>query len=148
MPSTEAETCVVNPTGIDEAHVHVAAAIVWETPARQRFLIARRPEGKHLELHWELPGGKVEPGESVREALQRELAEEINIRPVSASPFMRVYYRYPERNILLDAWTVETYRGKVVAAEAQPLAWIEIGQIQAFKFPPADEPILQALGRR
>ena len=145
MPSTAAEQAIVNPERIDEDHLHVAAAIVWESTARQRFLIARRQKGKHLEDYWELPGGKIETGEAVIDGLRRELEEEIGIDVVAATPFMRVYFRYPERNVLLDTWAVDSYRGEVTAREQQELCWVGIETIEDFRFPPADVPILDAI---
>ncbi len=145
MPNTAADGAIVNPGHIDEDHLHVAAAIVWESPDQRRFLIARRPKGKHLEDLWELPGGKLEAGESVVDALQRELEEEIGIVPTEVAPFMRVYYRYPERNVLLDTWVVEAYRGEVSARERQELCWVGSDSLDEFSFPPADLPILDAI---
>ena len=139
------KTLVINPDSIEEEHIHVVAAILWKRADADRFLIAQRQKGKHLEKYWELPGGKIESGESPRQALRRELTEEIGIDPHGASPYMRVYYRYPERNILLDTWWVDDYRGEVRAMEQQLLRWIGIDEIELFRFPPADIPILDAI---
>jgi 8-oxo-dGTP diphosphatase len=148
MPNTEVERLLVDPAGFDDDYIHVVAAVIWKRDCRQNFLIARRQQGKHLAYYWELPGGKVEADESPRQALDRELVEEINIEPVSATQFMQVYHRYPERNILLDTWIVDNYQGEVVAREQQALAWIDCDQISAYQFPDADLPILDALKRR
>ena len=136
---------VVNPENIEEDHIHVVAAIVWQRSRPRRFLIAQRQKGKHLESLWELPGGKIESGESPRHALEREIAEEVGIEVIEAAPYMRVYYRYPERNVLLDTWWVDDYRGKVVPMERQLLEWIGIDEIGHYQFPPADIPILDAI---
>jgi len=140
MRNTEAD----NPLSIDEDHIHVVAAIIWN-PDRSRFLIAQRQQGKHLEHHWELPGGKLEADESPWQALRRELVEEINIEVTSAAPYMQVYHRYPERNILLDTWSVDEYRGEVSARERQAIAWIGPDEIDLYLFPAADIPILDAI---
>ena len=58
---------------------------------------------------------------------------------------MRVYYRYPERNVLLDTWVVESFRGEISAREQQELCWVGIETVDAFNFPPADLPILEAI---
>jgi 8-oxo-dGTP diphosphatase len=145
MPSTAADSAIVNPATIDEDYIHVVAAIIWEQGERRRFLIAQRQQGKHLQGYWEFPGGKLEAGESPRQALQRELREEINILPTQASPYMRVYYRYPDRNILLDTWMVEAYRGDLAPGERQLLRWIEVSQADDYQFPPADLPIIEAI---
>ncbi len=145
MPSTEADKLVINPDAIDEAHIHVVAAIVWKHGEWGEFLIAQRQKGKHLQDFWEFPGGKLEPDESRWQALQRELEEEVGIRPTRGSPFMQVYYRYPERNVLLDTWLVDEYQGVVESCEGQALLWIEANQAQLYRFPAADVPIIEAI---
>ncbi len=136
---------VVDPETIEEDHIHVVAAIVWRRSKPGQFLIAQRQQGKHLENFWELPGGKIESGESPWHALRREIAEEISIEVHQARPYMRVYYRYTERNVLLDTWWVDDYRGEVMPMERQLLEWIGIDQIGLYRFPPADIPILDAI---
>lgn len=148
MPNTEVEPSLVDPDEFDDDYIHVVAAVIWKQDSLRQFLIARRQAGKHLEYYWELPGGKVEAGESPRQALQRELAEEINIRAILATQFMQVYHRYPGRNILLDTWIVDDYEGDVAPREGQALTWVDCDQMSAYRFPDADLPILEALKRR
>lgn len=145
MPSIAADIPLINPGPIDEQHIHVMAAIIWNPDNPRQFLIAQRPRGKHLEGYWEFPGGKLEPGETPQQGLTRELVEEIGIRTTSSAPYMQVYYRYPERNILLDVWVVEEFVGQVQAQERQALNWIDATQTDTYRFPPADEPILDAI---
>ena len=73
------------------------------------------------------------------------MREEVNIQPNRASPFMQVYYRYPERNILLDTWLVDEYEGEIEPREQQAIMWIEITQVDEYRFPPADIPIIEAI---
>ena len=148
MLNIGAEPSLVDPDEFDDEYIHVVAAIICKQGSLEQFLIARRQAGKHLEHYWELPGGKVEADESPRQALKRELAEEIDITAISATQFMQVYHRYPERNILLDTWIVDDYEGDVTPREGQALAWINCAQIGAYRFPDADLPILDALKRR
>jgi len=136
---------VVNPVSIDEDHLHVVAAIIWDRKQPGRFLIAQRPKGKHLEHYWEFPGGKLEKDETAWQALQREITEEVSIRVIRGNPYMQVYCRYPERNILLDTWIVDEYQGEVEAREQQRIAWIGTNDIDRYRFPPADIPILDAI---
>jgi len=145
MPSIVAENPVINPASITEDYIHVVAALIWNQPNRDRFLIAQRQKGKHLEDYWEFPGGKLEAHESPWQGLKRELAEEINIQVIKASPFIQVYYRYPDRNILLDTWSVGEYLGAVESREQQALSWIDLNQVERYRFPPADIPILEAI---
>ncbi len=148
MPNTVVEHLLLDPAELEDDYIHVVAAVIWKRDSHRCFLIARRQAGKHLAHYWELPGGKVEVDESPRQALDRELIEEINIEPVHATQFMQVYHRYPEHNILLDTWIVDDYQGKVVPREQQALAWIDCDQISAYQFPDADLPILDALQQR
>ena len=147
MRNTEADNPVINPTSIAEEHIHVVAAIIWHRQAGRRFLISQRQKGKHLQDYWELPGGKLESGELPWHALQREIAEEVDIRATRGSPYMQVYHRYPDRNILLDTWMVDEYEGEVRPREQQLINWIGINEIDQFQFPAADVPILDAIKR-
>lgn len=148
MPSTVADLPIIDPASIDEDHIHVVAGIIWQRDESQRFLIAQRQKGKHLEDYWEFPGGKLEDGETPWQALQRELEEEVNIVPIRARPFLQVYYRYPERNILLDTWEIEEYRGEVAPLEQQLLCWIVASEAEQYRLPPADIPIIAAIKKR
>ena len=153
MPSTAADSLIINPTAIDEDYLHVVAAIIWKArsplldqrSSQRKFLISQRQKGKHLEDYWEFPGGKRELDESPWQALQRELEEEIKIVPTKAAPYMQVYYRYPDRNILLDAWMVEEYQGETMSGEGQLLCWIDTSQVHQYRLPPADLPIIEAI---
>ena len=145
MQNTAAEILVVNPAGITGDYIHVVAALIWKQPDREQFLIAQRQKGKHLEDYWEFPGGKLESHESPWQGLQRELAEEVNIQMIKAQPFMQVYCRYPDRNILLDTWSVEEYQGEIMSREQQAIRWVDPNEADNFRFPPADIPILEAI---
>ena len=124
---------------------HVVAAIIWQPGNDHKFLISKRQKGKHLEGFWELPGGKIEPGESRRQALERELREEIDIVPVKVRGFKQVSHQYEDRNILLDVWEVASFNGNVIPREGQELRWIAIDDLDRFQFPEADIPVIQAI---
>lgn len=122
----------------------VAAGILWR---EGRLLAAQRPEGKPLAGFWELPGGKLEAGESAEAALARELAEELGVT-VRAARFWRVTeHAYPERGIRvrLHFFHVPEFDGEPVAREGQALAWVTPGEAAALPFLPADADILKAL---
>ena len=146
MPSTAADPdLVINPDSIGDDYIHVVAGIIWHRDATGQFLIARRQKGKHLEDLWEFPGGKMEIGETPWAALRRELAEEIAISALAGEEFLRVFCPYPERNVLLDIWTVTEYEGEAVSAEQQALEWITIDEAGGYRWPAADIPVLDAI---
>ena len=126
-------------------YIHVVAAVIWQPGSSDRFLISKRQTGKHLQDYWELPGGKIESGESRRQALDRELREEIDIVPVKARAFQQVRHQYKDRNILLDVWEVTSFKGNVVAREGQEVKWVAVDQLAKYRFPAADLPILGSI---
>lgn len=124
--------------------IHVAVGIIDN--GRGEVLISRRPSRAHEGDLWEFPGGKVEAGETVEEALLRELAEELNISVRSALPLMKIAHTYPDRRVLLDVWQVQEYSGRPEGLEGQPIAWVPPCELVKYRFPEADLPILKALG--
>ena len=114
----------------------VAAGIL---DAAGKVLIAERPAGKHMAGRWEFPGGKVAPGESEKDALARELKEELGIAVMSARHLMRLTHRYPDRDVELSMWIVERHEGEPRPMDGQRLKWVERARL-------ADEDILEADG--
>ncbi|WP_437883496.1 Nudix family hydrolase [Pseudomonas sp. LRF_L74] len=122
--------------------VHVAAAVIYD--AVGRILIARRSAGQHQGGLWEFPGGKVEDGEAVRDALVRELNEELGIQARQARPLIQIRHDYPDKHVLLDVWSVSAFDGEPHGAEGQPLAWVEPRDLERYEFPAANQSIIAA----
>lgn len=127
----------------DDAAMHVMAGVMLD--AEGRVLLAQRPPGKHLAGMWEFPGGKLEPGESPALGLARELREELGIDAAQGESLIRIPWRYGERLLLLDAWTVREWRGHPASLEGQALQWCEPRAVDMAMLAPADRPILRAL---
>lgn len=128
--------------------VHVVVAVIRRHDGPQApVLVARRHPGAHQGGLLELPGGKVEQGESPQAALCRECHEELGLT-VSATdlvPLIQVRHDYGDRQVLLDAWTVERYTGEPHGREGQPLQWLSPGALQAGNFPAANRGIIRAI---
>lgn len=122
--------------------VEVAAGILWRDG---RLLAAQRPKGKPLAGFWELPGGKLEAGESADAALARELSEELGVTVREARFWRTAEHDYPERGIRvrLRFFHVTDFDGEATAREGQALVWATPEEARALPFLPADADILQ-----
>ena len=131
--------------------VEVAAAILLrETPGRgaggMEYLLACRPEGKVYAGYWEFPGGKVEPGESLRQALVRELQEELGIIVDRAWPWLSCEFIYPHASVRLKFYRVTSWHGEIAPIEHSGFVWTPVGDAAAVApILPANGPILRAL---
>lgn len=123
--------------------LHVAAAVI--TNEKGEILIARRPSNLDQGGLWEFPGGKLAPYETARQALIRELDEEVGIHVQSAQPLIRVYHQYPEKKVLLDVWSVQQFEGDAYGKEGQAVRWVQPCDLSQYHFPEANKPILKAL---
>jgi mutator protein MutT len=108
------------------------------------LLAKRRPGGAHGGL-WEFPGGKIEAGETPREALVRELREELGVEVVAGDELLRVEHAYPHLAILLIAVEVRLASGVPRPVQCQELAWVPPGELLSRSLPEADEPIARLL---
>lgn len=109
------------------------------------FLLAQRGQGKFLEGLWEFPGGKLEPGESSRDALARELKEEIGIEVTDIEFFTQIKHDYPEQTVCLDVWLVQAYQGAIESREGQVLQWVNKAQLPNLAIPSANEAVVALL---
>lgn len=110
-----------------------------------RVLLAQRPAGKLAAGKWEFPGGKIEPGESAREALLRELREELDIGVATARPLLRLRHAYRDRIVRLDAWLVSAFDGEPCGREGQRLVWTPLEALAGYELLPTVVPIAAAL---
>ena len=108
-------------------------------------LLGCRPEGKPYAGYWEFPGGKVESGESVLEALKREFAEEIGVKVLSAEPWCGVEHVYPHAHVRLHFYISREWQGEPQALEGQQLAWQ--GSVELEPSLPATIPLLAWLDK-
>lgn len=95
---------------------------------------------------WEFPGGKVEPGESPRQALARELREEIGVDIQDAQPLIAVPHRMGNgKRIVLDTYRVSRFSGRARGLEAQAVTWVLPERLGNYSMPGADIPVVAAL---
>mgnify|MGYP006380829093 CR=1 FL=1 len=120
--------------------VHVAVGVIRRG---EEIFISKRPDALHQGGKWEFPGGKVETGETVLQALNRKLQEEVGLTVLAATPLLQLEYAYPEKTVLLDVWCVDEFSGVAAGREGQQVAWVHYQQLSNYQFPDANQPILQ-----
>jgi 8-oxo-dGTP diphosphatase len=87
------------------------------------FLLTSRPSGKEYAGYWEFPGGKLEAGESVEQALLRELQEELGIEVTQSERWKTEMVDYPHALVRLHFCKVRTWSGALQMREGQSYAW-------------------------
>lgn len=128
---------------IQTSCIHVAVGVIVNPQGQ--ILIARRPPHVHLGGLWEFPGGKLEADENVEQALTRELAEEVGVQVLSYRPLIKLQHNYPERQVLLDVWRVDSFVGTAHGRENQPIAWVQPDELIQYVFPKGNRPIISAV---
>ncbi len=129
--------------------LHVAVGVIRNN--KNQVLLSRRPADVHQADLWEFPGGKLESGETVRQALSRELNEELALTVKSAKPLIKIYHDYEEHSVLLDVWQINSWdmssaddRGQQ-GQEGQKLEWVDISSLGARDFPAANRAIIKSV---
>lgn len=128
--------------------VHVAVGVIRRSSAQgPEVLVARRPEHLHQGGLLEFPGGKVEPGEDVRQALRRELVEEtgLDIDPNGLRPLISIRHDYGDKHVFLDVWETESFTGTPKGLEGQPVFWKPVSSLSDDEFPAANQAIIHAI---
>lgn len=124
-------------------HYDVTAGVIWN--GEGRVLIAQRPTNGLLGGLWEFPGGKQEPGESLRACLQREIREELGIEITVGEHITSVDHAYTHFRITLHAFHCQHEAGEPRALECEGWCWVSLDELEDFAFPKVDREIIQVL---
>ena len=122
--------------------LQVVAGLIQDE--RGRVLVGQRRPGTHMAGYWEFPGGKRCSGESSRQALDRELREELGIRGLSATFLTTLTHTYPDRRVRRELWQVKRYEGDPVSQEKELLCWSFPEELLELPILPADEPFVRS----
>ncbi|HCP78711.1 MAG: NUDIX hydrolase [Pusillimonas sp.] len=124
--------------------IDVAAGLILKPDGA--LLLGQRPADKPWPGWWELPGGKIEAGETVLQALARELKEELDIEVTQATPWVTYVHEYPKNIVRLAFCKVTGWNGVPTGLEGQSLAWVDPNApIEVGPLLPATEPPLRWL---
>ena len=110
--------------GADRPVVQVAVGVLVRGDGA--FLLTSRPAGKPYAGYWEFPGGKLEAGEDVRAALDRELNEELGVRVDTAHAWHDEMVDYPHALVHLHFWIVSAWEGELRMLEGQTFSWQQL----------------------
>ncbi len=125
--------------GDDRTPVDVAVGVLID--GEGRFLLTSRPEGKVYAGYWEFPGGKFEAGETLEQALRRELQEELGITVGTVHPWQQEVVDYPHALVRLHFCKVYEWVGDFEMREAQRMAWQTL-PVQVTPVLPGTVPVL------
>ena len=139
MKRERVETC-----GEKAAPIEVVAALIWD---KGRFLACQRPESKARGGLWEFVGGKVEPGETKRQALIRECREELDVTIAAGEVFLELPHSYPDLTIHLTVFHASIAEGTPWLLEHQAMCWVTAKEAETMSFCPADQEIIERLKR-
>lgn len=106
-----------------------------------RILIARRPSHTVYGGYWELPGGKIDPGETPTQALVREFEEELGIQIEAGDPLDEVIHSYPHAKVRLFPFFCKRVSGRIQNLAVSEHRWVLPKDLKSFKFPGANLPI-------
>ncbi len=127
--------------------IHVAVGVIVTTNEQQQtqYFLTKRLEHSHQGGKWEFPGGKVENGETVAQALARELKEEVAIEVLSCLPLIIISHDYGDKEVCLEVFLVDNFIGEASAQEGQQQGWFSLAELQKLDFPAANQAIIEKL---
>lgn len=122
--------------------IRVAAAVIFDDLGR--IYAAERGYGPQ-KGGWEFPGGKLEPGETAREALVREIREELDITIEPGPLIGTIEYDYPEFHLSMDCFRCRILSGQIRLKEAEADRWLQLNELDSINWLPADRELLPML---
>ncbi|MEZ9338932.1 8-oxo-dGTP diphosphatase MutT [Vibrio splendidus] len=122
--------------------IHIVAGIIFNQDKSQVF-ITKRPDDKHKGGFWEFPGGKVEAGETIEQAMARELDEETGIKVTEQSLFEHLEFDYTDKSLKFDFILVTDFEQQPYGKEGQQGEWVDLKSLNQYAFPEANLPILE-----
>lgn len=124
-------------------HKIIGVAVIWNDQ-KQILIDRRRPEGAMGGL-WEFPGGKIEPGETVEECIQREIDEELGVVIEVGEHLITIDHTYTHLRVTLTVHHCHLLTGVPQPLECEEIRWVSLDELEQFAFPQANSQIIAAL---
>ncbi|MEH1838725.1 MAG: 8-oxo-dGTP diphosphatase MutT [Nostoc sp.] len=124
-------------------HKIIGVAVIWNDQ-EQILIDRRRPEGSMGGL-WEFPGGKIEPGETISECIQREISEELGIVIEVGEHLITIDHTYTDLRVTLTVHHCRHVIGVPQPLESDEIRWVTLEELEEFTFPKANIQIIAAL---
>ncbi len=129
--------------------INVAIGILVESrQAATCVLIARRKADAVLGGYWELPGGKIEPGESPQQCLVREFEEELGVVVEPVEAMAVIEFQYDHARVRLHPFFCSRLRGEAENRHVAEHRWIEARELLGYQFPPANAELMRQVHAR
>ena len=125
--------------------IKVVAAVICDSLENMTKIFAAARGYGEFKGQWEFPGGKVESGESSREALVREIQEELNVRIKVSRLIDRIEYDYPSFHLSMDCFWCEIADGEIVLKEAESARWLKPDELYSVNWLSADRILVDAI---
>ena len=128
--------------------IRVAAAVICDSLEKKQKIFATARGYGDFKGRWEFPGGKVEPGETSRQALVREIREELAATVRVGSLITTVEYDYPAFHLSMDCFWCEVEEGELKLLEAEDARWLTKENLYSVKWLPADVTLIAEIEKR
>ena len=128
--------------------VKVVAAVICDALSEKKRIFATAKGYGEFKGQWEFPGGKIEPGESPQQALEREIEEELDTKIQVGYMIKTIEYDYPTFHLSMDCFWCEVVKGELTLKEAQEARWLTKNELYEVQWLPADIVLIEEIEKQ